>query len=73
MLAHMLRYNPFAQAYAGTFQDGELLALKGMGHGILISHTWPNLAEAMHERVLRPTVEARIRTIFSLRSAQRPS
>ena len=42
-----------AQAQADTFQDARLLVLKGIGHGVLPSHTWPTLVEAMHELASR--------------------
>ncbi len=38
-----------AQAMTEAFQNGNILILEGIGHGVPPKHYWPKLANAMHE------------------------
>lgn len=42
-----------AQVHTDAFQDGKLLVLEGIGHGVLPERHWAVLADAMHEVALR--------------------
>ena len=42
-----------ARVHTDAFQDGKLLVLEGIGHGVLPERHWATLADAMHELALR--------------------